>query len=133
MQNVTVIIELSIIAEQGSVAETERQTNLAGNHNAVDNTDAIARKSCIGQEQVLDRSAVFLSATKGQILDVVCVCLVGICAGRRRVYCSKAGPGFTLLVSAGCILGINYTMVNTNLILSVANVIPYKFRHKRPP
>ena len=131
MQLVAVIDASGVVADLGTVRETELATSLLTNGNALNRHGlTITRSELRWISEGLDGGAEFLSGSQGQVLDVISVLSGRFSAGRRFGDASQTVPSDTGIVATAVLLHDEQnTMIDASLIRTFAGLIPNKSCH----
>ena len=131
MQLVAVIDASGVVADLGSIRETELATSLLTNGNALSQSGlAVTRSELRRISEGLNRGAEFFSGSQSQVLDVVGVLSGHFGTGRRFGDASQTVPSDTGIVTGTIRLHDEQNAtIDTGLILTFAGLIPNKSCH----
>nr|DAZ65018.1 MAG TPA: hypothetical protein [Caudoviricetes sp.] len=131
VQLVAVVDASGIVADLGTVRETELATSLLTNGNALNRSGLTVTRSELRRiSEGLDGGTEFLSGSQSQVLDVVGVLSGRFSAGRRFGDASQTVPSDTGIVTGTILLHDEQNAtIDASLILTFAGLIPNKSCH----
>lgn len=129
MNLVTVIGSDEIVADERTVREPERTTNLLGELNTADESGTVALSEGLRVGEGFDGGTELLRRDEVQVLDVVRVLRIGLSTRGRLGDNGEAVPSMTLGVNAGVVWDVQNTVIDASLVETLANLVPRNCNH----
>ena len=134
MQLITVIVQIGIVTQNGTICQAESLTGLlTGVHTGHDLNGTITLGKLIGVHICLDSSAELLVRNQVDILDVVSINRGSLGPGRTLGNGSQTIPCDALVINAAGLHRIENAMVTAGFVQALASFIPNDFGHKDIP